>query len=74
MKRDTSIIVMIEEVFKDMLGDVASEQKMTSSTYVRGLIIADLKTRGLVTPTTMMNVILGIDAQEPEENADQEAS
>ena len=56
--RDTTLIIHIETTFAAMLRDVCKD-KITISSYVRQLIIENLKAKGALDDSTITKVIVG---------------
>jgi hypothetical protein len=48
-RRSEQIMIAIEPTFRKVLNDVLTQYDLSASSYFRQLMLADLKTRGLLT-------------------------
>lgn len=55
-KRNRQIVAAVERTFYSLIHQVAGKRGVSTSTYVRDLIIKDLDAQGLITEETLRKV------------------
>lgn len=56
--RDRQVVVNIEGTFFDLVELVSQKDNITRSSYIRGAIIKDLLSRGMLSERTLAQILL----------------